>query len=180
MHRVPATGIGVIRESLHLLKQLKDLIAMTYWSPSVDTDGKDAHDMMRMADGKIYQYFLQGLAENYIKEVDEFCRSHPQLGAGLDKPNLHRLLELCHHSIRAFGHVSLFQELVFETAHQPLKRSVERGNHRNAEAAAVEHCIGNDWQARVGMLYDRLNSNDMGERRQLIMVCRAFSWGGIQ
>ena len=56
----------------------------------------------------------------------------------LDKPNFHRLLELYQHSIAAFGHVSLFQELVFETAHQPLKRSVSRGNHRHAEASDVE------------------------------------------
>ena len=136
---------GVIRDIQNLVSQLKHFIAITYWLPSLATGGREAFDLTRMDEGREYYRFLQGLAERYVTDVDKFCADHPGLCAMLDKQNLHRLLELYQHSIPAFGHVSLFQELVFETAHQPLKRSVARGNHRHAEASAVEQCLGNDW-----------------------------------
>ena len=39
---------GVLRDIQNLVSQLKDLIAMTYWLPSVVTDGREAFDLMRM------------------------------------------------------------------------------------------------------------------------------------
>lgn len=103
-------------------------------------------------------------------------RSSTLLSDMLDKPNLHRLLELYQNSLSVFGHVSLFQELMFETTHQPLKRSLSRRNHRHAEAFAVEQCLRKDWQVRIGMLYGRLRTGEAKEQvvtfnglRQLII-----------
>lgn len=45
-------------------------------------------------------------------------------------------------------------ELVFESAHQPLKRCVRNSNYRDAHLSAVEHVLGNDWQGRLSVLYN--------------------------
>lgn len=49
-------------------------------------------------------------------------------GMHLDVPNLHRLRELVHHVIPALLRVRHAQELLFENAHQPRKRSIIIGN----------------------------------------------------
>lgn len=94
-------------------------------------------------------------AKKYIEAVDMFCAKHsqgPLKRKSLDKPNLQRLLELYKHTIPAFGHVRHFMELVFENAHQPLKRCILRGNQQRGHVSAVDHCLGNDWQGRLAML----------------------------
>lgn len=73
----------------------------------------------------------------------------------LDKPNLHRLIELYTHSIPAMGHVRHFAELVFEFAHQPLKRGIVRSNPQNPQIQAVKHALADDWQDRFAALAGR-------------------------
>ena len=152
------------KEALRLLEHLKDLVAMTNWNPSVDCEGEEAYNMLRIECGRAYVASLQAMAARYVSAVNSFCGKYPEVGSVLDKPNLHRLLELYSHTIPAFGHVSHVQELVFETAHQPLKRCISRGNHQNAETSAVEHCMGNDWQSRLALLHHFMNSPNEYER----------------
>lgn len=44
-------------------------------------------------------------------------------------------------------------ELVFESALQPLKRSIALTNHHDAQFYAVEHSLFNDWMYRVAGLH---------------------------
>ena len=67
----------------------------------------------------------------------------------MDKPNMHRLLELYVHSIPALGHVRHFSEVIFEKAHQPFKRAIQESNHRLGNVQAVEHSLMNDWRERL-------------------------------
>ncbi len=47
----------------------------------------------------------------------------------LEKPNVHRLLELVRTTISIVGHVSFLGELVLEKAHQSLKRGIRQSTH---------------------------------------------------
>ena len=58
-------------------------------------------------------------------------RDTAAFGRNTDVPNLHRLRELLHAVIRLLLHVRHLQELLFESAHQPLKRAITTGNGRN-------------------------------------------------
>ena len=165
------------KKALRLLEHLKELVAMTNWNPSVESDGEAAYNMLRIEDGKAYVASLQAMAAQYVSAVDSFCRQYPERGSVLDKPNLHRLLELYSHTIPAFGHVSHVQELVFETAHQPLKRCISRSNHQNAEVSAVEHCMGNDWQSRLALLHYFMNSPNEYERSAATRGLRCILMG---
>jgi hypothetical protein len=62
---------------------------------------------------------------------------------------VHRLLELYTHTLPAFGHVGHFQELLFETAHQPLKRGIKRSNNRDPHLSEVQALLANDWKTRL-------------------------------
>ena len=103
--------------------------------------------------GVQYVRDLQTLGQEYVCAADEFITENPNTGKELDKPNLHRTLELYLHTIPSFGHARQFMELVFECAHAPLKRCVSRSNNYNAHISTVEHVIGNDWQSRLALLH---------------------------
>ena len=64
---------------------------------------------------------------------------------------MHRLVELYAHTLPAFGHVGHFQELLFETAHQPLKRGIKRSNNRDPHIYAVQAVLANDWETRLAL-----------------------------
>ena len=64
---------------------------------------------------------------------------------------MHRLLELYAHTLPAFGHVRHLNELLFESAHQPLKRAMLRSNHNNPQLSAVRTVVLNHWQARLAL-----------------------------
>ena len=55
----------------------------------------------------------------------------------IDKPNLHRLLELSDVFLTDFQHGDVLYEMAFEATHQPLKRSIERGNWQRPHLAAM-------------------------------------------
>ena len=109
---------------------------------------------------------LKQMSKEYVSSVDHFCTTSEIGKAKLDKPNLHRLVELYEHSIPAFGHVREFMELIFESAHQPLKRSIARSNNRDSHIFAMEQCVGNDWQGRIASLSRELNESSSSRKHQ--------------
>lgn len=153
--------------ALQILRDLQYLIAKTFWWPLIHIDGETAFERVRGKNRESWQSYLQLKAMNYVNSVDKLKRKMFESGNGnteavnvMDKPNLHRLIELYKHAIPAFGHIRHFMELVFEAAHQPLKRCVQRSNHHNAHLSAVEHVLSNDWQFRLGVLQYLMRSPD--------------------
>ena len=94
------------------------------------------------------------------QEVDKVCANSSNAKACPDKANLHRLLELYHHKLPMFGRVREFMELIFESTHQTLKRSMARSNHRDSQLFALENFLANDWQARLSSLYNDLRNEN--------------------
>jgi hypothetical protein len=52
------------------------------------------------------------------------------------------------------------QELLFETAHQPLKRAVCRSNQHDPHIHAVTTTIPNDWECRLSIEVNRCGDSD--------------------
>ena len=162
---------------LEALECLNRLISLTYWWPEqgVDHPNDVACFDLTKSNNK-YICSIQDLAVSYLEQVDALSVELEIARKQLDKPNLHRLLELYFHSLPAFGHAKHFTELVLENAHQPLKRCITKSNHHNAQISAVAHCLGNDWQGRISLLHQgvkKSNSDDeekykRGLRRLLI------------
>jgi hypothetical protein len=97
----------------------------------------------------------------------------------LDKPNVHRLIELYAHTIPAYGHVKHVTELLFESAHQPLKRAVNCSDHHDPQIAAVYSALENDLESRLALelLPNQPESTKCRHQIQRLLLGREFpSW----
>lgn len=150
------------RRLVKILSQLRALVGFTFWWPISDLDGCAAEKLVQ-EDQEKYHANLRDMSKRYVISVDRICGQSAIAKRALDKPNLHRLIELHEHSIPALGHAREFMELVFECAHQPLKRCIARSNHNEAHISAVEHCVANDWQGRLAELPAKLASENQDE-----------------
>jgi hypothetical protein len=102
-----------------------------------------------------------------------------KLKDALDKPNVHRLIELYAHTIPAYGHVKHVTELLFESAHQTLKRAINGSNHHDPKIAAVHSALENDLESRLALelLLNQPESMRRRHRIQRLHLGREFpSW----
>jgi hypothetical protein len=92
----------------------------------------------------------------YMSVLHNLCvRENGVVTKYLNKPNVHRLLELYTHTIPAFGHSRHVQELLFETAHQPLKRAISRSNQRDPKIHAVTATFAKFWECCLSIEVNR-------------------------
>jgi hypothetical protein len=137
---------------VELLGLFQKLVSRTCYLPRIDVDGIAQVQTFNERDGmeRLDERFQ--LSCKYVADLHSIC-SHSTKGVGrtLNKPNVHRLLELYAHTLPAFGHVGHFQELLFETAHRPLKRGITRSNNRDPHISAVQEMLANDWETRIAL-----------------------------
>ena len=136
-----------------LLLNLNWFYTMAFWWPNLNSDGHEAWKFIHGCRMTKYHGTLQKLARNFVKSVNRFCSKYPELGSHVDKPNTHRLLELSIHTIPRFNHISYVCELVFESAHQPLKFYLSRNNTLNSHVHSVQLILAKDWLQRVWALW---------------------------
>jgi hypothetical protein len=86
------------------------------------------------------------------------------------------LIELFAHTIPAFGHVRHVAELLFESAHQPLKLGITSSNHRAPQVSSVYAALQNDWESRLAleMVSDKPHSARRLHRIQRLLLGRDF------
>lgn len=133
-------GADAVMRPLHRALKVVDayaaLVCAAYYYPRVELDGMSA------CQARTTPRSIQGRAEVFFELVQEAClrADLKAFGMRLDVPNLHRLRELVDHVIPALLHVRHAQELLFENAHQPLKRSVVTGNgHEDSTRALTRY-----------------------------------------
>lgn len=153
--KIPRIGnkqVEQIKVLIVLIEMFQTLVGQTQYRPSAHTDGLQAVSEFNEGNGKSRLDTLFNLACAYISELHKVCTTFPKaVREHLSKPNVHRLLELYAHSLPAFGQIGHFQELLFETAHQPLKRGIKMSNNRDPHLAAVTAVLANDWETRLAL-----------------------------
>lgn len=137
--------------ALALLQKFSCLVSATHFYPYAELDGFKAVTEFNKDNGMKRIEFLYSKARKYIEDLNDLCRNSEDARRHLDKPNVHRLVELYVHTIAAFGHVHHVQELVFETAHQPLKRGMQKSNHRDEQVFSVGASLASDWESRLSL-----------------------------
>ena len=135
---------------LRALFFFQELYFKSVFIPSVPVDGVEAVQFMERNGGEDYIRDLQQRAYEYVSMVNDLCALHPRVRSELDKPNIHRFLELYVHSLPKVRHIALIQELILESGHQPLKKAFKRSNHHNAHEFAINRVLADDWEGRVG------------------------------
>lgn len=136
-----------------MLLQLWRFASLAFWTPSFDSDGYLAWSFVHGEDKALYHNLLQRIAANFTKGVHRYSKSHPSLIKNIDRPNVHRLLELAIHTIPNYSHVSFICELVFEAAHQPLKFFLSRNHSADSHIHAVHSILAKDWLVRLWCLW---------------------------
>jgi hypothetical protein len=150
--RIGHTALEQIKRLVLLIERFQTLVSETQYRPRVHVDGLQAVLEFNEGDGKTRLDRLFNLACGYISELHHVCTLFPKaVRDHLSKPNVHRLLELYAHSLPAFGQIGHFQELLFETAHQPLKRGIKKSNNHKPHLAAVTAVLANDWETRLAL-----------------------------
>lgn len=136
-----------------MLINLHRFSSIAFWWPSLSCDGADAWSFVHGTGLTNYHRCLKVLAANFVKAVDKFSRQYPDLSHHVDRPNAHRLLELAQHTIPTYNHITYVCELVFESAHQPLKFFLSRNHSLRSHIYAVQLVLAKDWLIRVWSLW---------------------------
>ena len=149
-------------KTVRALGLFSDLVATTYWYPKLHVDGYKAVQHFNNAAGMAIISEQQASARMYVQSCDSLCGISEIARSKLDKPNLHRIIELYKHSVPAMGHTHHFSELIFEFAHQPLKRGVAMSNHRKPHIQAAKHTLADDWEGRLASLAGSRKESNVG------------------
>lgn len=161
---------------LGLLDSFLVLVAETTFYPLPNIDGAASVLEFNRDNGRHRVDKLYRMACKYVSDLDEVCALSQRLRDVLDKPNVHRLVELYAHTIPAYGHVKHVAELLFESGHQPLKRGITTSNHHAPQVAAVYAALQNDWESRLSleMVPDIQHSERRVHRIQRLLLGRSF------
>ena len=152
--------------SSRIIQTLHSIIATLYWWPRSDLDGEIEEKCSSSLYTKTSISFLRSQVQNFCRDVDNL--HHAEIGSLIDKPNIHRLVELINRTIPTFGHVRIISEMHFETVHQTLNRALKGNTHRNKHITSVYHAACADWHRRLIQQFDAV-SHSIGEDRFLLM-----------
>ena len=71
------------------------------------------------------------------------------MGKFLNKPNAHRAIEVCVHTITNFGRALQCSEMVLEMVHNKFKAWLEANEHPSSHLTGMERVLFSDCQGRV-------------------------------
>ena len=154
-----------VRSSIiELLAKFQKLVAATYYYPITVIDGQKSIRMFNEKGGQKQLRDLCQQASEYVASLNEVCKLSQEARIHFNKPNLYRLVRLYNHTVPCFGHIRHFGELLFEGAHQPLKRAISKSNYRNPQLSAMNSTLKNYWLSRPGVVTSSIedpgNSDD--------------------
>lgn len=140
---LPVSPVGAV---LAVVDALSAFGSAAYFYPRVDLDG--GHACRQRYKSKP----LEECGERFLLSVAKLClRPDCDSFSGvLDVPNTHRFRELMFKTIHALGHLRDSLELPLEGFHQPLKRSIVRGNGRDDAARAMRRYVEQEIVSRLG------------------------------
>jgi len=136
-----------LQAALEVVDGYTALINALYYFPRADVDGEAAFrsrhtaaELLALSD----RFFMLVCAAFLLRDTAAF-------EGNTDVPNLHRLRELLHAVIRLLLHVRHWQELPFESAHQPLKHTITTGNGRNDALRARRRMQQGELASRIAL-----------------------------
>jgi len=136
-----------LQAALQVLDAYTTLSNALYFYPRAEIDGETAfHSLLTPAD-------VRELGNNFSRLACAACLrgDTAAFGRSIDVPKLHRLRELLEVVIPALTHVRHVQELLFESAHQPLKRAIATGNGRDDAWRALERVLQGELASRIAL-----------------------------
>ena len=147
---------------LDILESFQALVTRTQYRPDTLLDGATCANSVVGEHSRSFLTDLQEQCCKLVSKISTLCTRSVKAKQHLDKPNVHRLVEFYSFTLPAFGNVVHIQELVFERAHQELKRGVVLSNYHNPQLQAMDGAIGNDWINRLGIELQDVSEEGLG------------------
>ena len=163
----------------HLPKLLQRVVSLLYWYPSTRTDTPSDFDYFYTNNGEQYKRDLFMASRFHLSSVNDYIKHGGRLGKVLDKPNAHRLVELCVHTIPLYGHALFVSELVLEMVHRDFKKWIEKKTNHNSHITAVELSLRRDWGDRLYALYMYWKHGKQSEKQAAEIGLRRICPGAI-
>ena len=171
-------GLDGVFHCFELIEVLHSLISLLYWWPAMATDGPDATRLVHGSSQVVYHGRIHRLVVKFVEGVRDACDSKPWLKMHLDKPNVHRLLELSVHTVPLYGHALLVAEMIFEAHHQQFKSDMSSSSNQNAHVYASRLELVRDWLARITEVFSIVQKSE-GTRREMAMRSLLWLFGDV-
>lgn len=148
------------RRCRELLISLQYLMSAAYWWPRVSVDGPMAMPYTGEGGNSRHVAELKKAVTDYVSKLHDARTHFREETAVLDKPNVHRVVELFFHTVPMFGHIGNVCEMSLESYHQVLKCGLRNNTHSDKHITAVEHALSQDWQRRLYDFHEIIEENE--------------------
>ena len=113
----------------------------------------------------------------FLRAARHEYKEDRSVGAPLDRPMAHRLMELVMSTVPIYGHALLCSELILEHTHQIFKRWLLTNTHTDGHLTGMEKALARDWMWRLSSLYKIWTHGDGRTKAQAEVGLRRLLMG---
>lgn len=161
-----------------LASTFSELVSLSFLCQMENIDDTNMVQWVKGRSSNSYHLSLQRLAARFLKVVNTFClSSEVSCARRIEKPNIHRLLELVYHTVPQSHHAKFVAEMVLDSFHQQFKSTLTRNSSKIAHVSAMYMCLSNDWFTRLSEILPLDNegyNTEFKERYMKGMLCIFF------
>ncbi len=147
------------KSSILLIQQLNDIIVRIQRHPKKGVDSERDLSSFNNSEGRTRLNRLVSDVRKHCETIEQLSKIDPSNVAILDKPNMHRFVELFVHTLPMFGSLRYIEELILEKAHQSAKKAIDMSNNKNEQLQAMADYLYDDFTCRLKSL-----TKDVGNR----------------
>ena len=152
--RTPLSPVDGNVRPFSMCKTLQDYVSLFYYWPTKYYDLDNEIDSVRGDNGHKYLSSLHTLSQSFVESSSSFIKEDGNNCRLLDKPNIHRLLELTVTTLPLFGHGRILSELVFEMVHFFFKKWFEENPHSDSHLSAIDLALSRNWCSNFYVAYN--------------------------
>lgn len=149
-----------LKTCIELIQQLSGIIVKSQQHPKSEIDNQRDLRSFNDCGGKKRLYEIMSDVKTHIQTIEKISRIDPTNVGILDKPNMHRFVELFVHTLPMFGSMRYIEELILEKAHQSAKKAVDMSNNKNEQLQAMADYLFDDFTCRLKSLTTTVGTSD--------------------
>ena len=154
---------NALRTTILILQRLAIIIVESQRHPNALIDnGKCIQDFNESKGRKRLSRLIADM-HKYCQAVEQLHKVDPSSAENLDRPNMHRFVELFVHTLPMFGSMRYIEELILEKAHQSAKKAVDMSNNKNPQIQAMSDYLFDDFTCRMKSLSKDIENRDVGD-----------------
>ena len=138
-----------LSKAVELLTELNSIVIESQRNPKSHRDRVEVMRSFNDCNGRTRLIQLMKRVKKHCETIEELSEIDPDSVAILDKPNMHRFVELFTHTLTLFGSLKYVEELIMEKGHQGAKRAVDMSNKKNEQIQAMMVYIHDDFVSRL-------------------------------